>query len=355
MAINKKVGICAYGTAFPKLAILTSVIEAAHGKELGSVSKSLGVERKTVPDKDEDAITLAVAASYQAFWRLDKAKNNHAKKHIGAIFMGSESHPYAVKPSGTVIQAALGLPESVSMADLQFACKAGTQALQIGFNYVKAGSAAAALAIGADTAQAAPGDVLEYTAASAAAAIIVGTEIIIAEILETTSVASDTPDFWRRPNQSHPSHAGRFSGEPAYFSHILSNTRNILAKTGLKPAGIDHCIFHTPNAKFPRQIASELGFTPQQLEAGLIVPKIGNSYAAASLVGLAAVLDIAQAGQKILLVSYGSGAGSDAFILETTPQLIAQRKIWPSLLRDTLEQQTNLSYQQYRSHMETVH
>ncbi len=69
-----------------------------------------------------------------------------------------------------------------------------------------------------------------------------------------------------------------------------------------------------PNAKFPLQSAKKLGFTSEQLKLGFIVPHIGNTYAACSPLALTFVLEEAKKNEKILLISYGSGSGSDAFL-----------------------------------------
>ncbi|HEV7783849.1 MAG TPA: hypothetical protein VGQ28_00850 [Thermoanaerobaculia bacterium] len=52
--------------------------------------------------------------------------------------------------------------------DMEFACKAGSEAMQAAVAFVGSGMVEAALAIGMDTAQSKPGDALEYTAAAAA-------------------------------------------------------------------------------------------------------------------------------------------------------------------------------------------
>lgn len=363
MLIEKPVGIVGYGSCLPQQAVSLSEIEQGHGKKVGSVSRSLQVEQKTVPALDEDTITIAVAAGMQALTRLEgyqkagqgkrkkRAQNNtkegFSKDKIGAVFIGSESHPYAVNPSGTVVAQALGLSSSLALVDLEFACKAGTQGMQICASYILSGMAKYALAIGADTAQAEPGDALEYTASAGGAAYVFGSQGLLAELQATNSMATDTPDFWRRPGENYPQHGGRFTGEPAYFKHVLTNTKRLLEEVGLKPVEIDYCVFHTPNGKFPRRAAKKLGFTNQQLKPSLIVEKIGNTYAGAVPLALAAVLDQAQAGQTILVTAYGSGAGADSFLFKTTPLLVKQRKNWSELVKDQIRNLKTINYQQY--------
>ncbi len=361
-------GIVSYGARIPRLQILGSLIAQAQGKTEQKIYKALGVESKTVPGIDEDTITLSTASGFQALERLEllsvgsskKVASANCREKIGALFIGSESHPYAVKPSGTVVAQALGIASDIldknnfvkplALADLQFACKAGTQAMQIAFLYVQSGFCKYALATGTDTAQAKPGDILEYTAGAGSASFILGSEELLARLIATTSVATDTPDFWRRPYQGYPEHAGRFTADPGYFAHIKMAVKLILEETCLTAKDFEYCVFHTPNAKFPTQVVRELGFSTQQIEASLLVTKIGNTYAGSSMLGLAATLDIAHAGKKILVVSYGSGSGSDAFIFETTQYLEVARKKWmgSEFLSDQLQKLKHISYEEYR-------
>lgn len=350
MIIKKKVGISSYGTCLPGWTLPLKEVELVHDKKEGSVSKSLKVEQKTVPDFDEDTITLSTKSALQAIKRAELSYN-FDRQNLGCFFIGSESHPYAVKPSGTVVKQALGLAETMALADLQFACKAGTQALQIGISYVLSDLAKAALAIGADTAQAKPGDALEYTAAAGGGAFILDKKQLLVRLLGTISVASDTPDFWRRSGQSCPEHGGRFTGKPAYFSHVVLATTKLLSELKLKPKDVDYCIFHTPNGKFPRRVAAKLGFSQTQLNPSLVVEKIGNTYAGASMLALAAVLDRAGAGKTILLTSYGSGAGADSFVFKTTTLLPKIRKKWQDNLQKQIERLKPISYQKYQQLM----
>ncbi len=311
------VGIVGYGACLPRHRIQVEEIAKVWGADAPSYKRGLELREKSVPAPDQDVITLSVEAARNA---LDRAQGLDPQK-IGAIYIGSESHPYAVKPSGTVVGEAIGATPEVHVADFEFACKAGSEAMFVVSSLVEAGSIEVGLAIGADTSQGAPGDALEYSAAAGAAAFIMGTQDLVATIDHTYSFMTDTPDFWRREYQHYPQHAGRFTGEPAYFKHTLGASRGIMDKTGMKPADFDFAVFHQPNGKFPMRAGKMLGFTREQIETGWLVPTLGNTYSGASPLGLTAVLDIAKPGNKIMMCSYGSGSGSDSFILTVTDRI----------------------------------
>ncbi len=315
------IGIVSYGAYIPKYRIKPSQIAQTWGKDKLEIEKSLGVFEKAVASYDEDAITLSIETANNALLngRIDPTK-------IGGITIGSESHPYAVKPSSTTVAEILGMGTDYLAVDLEFACKAGTAGIQLLSGLVSQGKTKFVLAIGSDVAQSRPADVLEYTASSAAAAFVLGKQNVIANIIDFTSFSSDTPDFWRKDSEKFPSHAGRFTGSPAYFAHVLGASEAMLKKVKMKPTDFDFCVFHMPNAKFPKEAAKKLGFTPKQLQAGFIVEQIGNPYSASSMVGLAAILDVAKNGQLIFMCSYGSGAGSDAFVFEVTPEIKTHQK-----------------------------
>ena len=104
-----------------------------------------------------------------------------------------------------------------------------------------------------------------------------------------------------------------------------------MERLGTTPNDYDYAVFHQPNGKFPLRVANLLGFTTDQVLPGLLVSKIGNTYSASSILGLAAVLDKAKTDDRILLTSYGSGAGSDAFSIRVTDRLEAVSDRSPSV------------------------
>ena len=267
-------------------------------------------------------------------------------KEIGAIYVGSESHPYAVKPSSSIVGEALSSTPEMTAVDLEFACKAGTAGIEISLGLVKAGYVKYSLAIGSDTAQGRPGDALEYSAASGAGAYIIGKDNVLAEIETFYSYTTDTPDFWRRPKADYPSHAARFTGEPAYFKHVINATKGLLEKTGYKISDFNHVIFHQPNGKFPMRAAKKLGVSKEQLKHGFLVNKIGNTYSANVLIALANVLDHSNENELILLTSFGSGAGSDSFAIRTT-ELLKEKREKGKKLEYFLNRKRYISYAEY--------
>jgi hydroxymethylglutaryl-CoA synthase len=332
------VGLVGYGAYVPRYRLPASEVS----RVWTDGTAGLPVIEKAVAGIDEDVATMSVEAARNALARAGVAPDQ-----IRAVWVGSESHPYAVKPTSTIVAEALGAVPNVQAADWEFACKAGTEAMVAAMGFVGSGMARYALAIGMDTAQGRPGDPLEYTAGSGGAAFLIGpAEESLAEIEATYSFVTDTPDFFRRANQTYPEHGQRFTGEPAYFKHILEAGSALMEATGTRPADFAHAVFHQPNTKFPQRVGAQLGFSKEQIETGLLVPLIGNTYSGAAIIGLTAILDKAEPGQHILMVSFGSGAGSDAMILRVTESIFERRGRAPAT-QDYIARRTEIDYATY--------
>lgn len=250
------VGIVGYGAHVPSYRIKVEEIAKVWGDDPVALSRGLVVNEKSVPSPDEDTATIAVTAARYAL-----ARAQIDPKDIGAVYVGSESHPYAVKPTASIVAEAVCATPKLTAADLEFACKAGTAGIQMSMGLVDSGMVEYALAIGADTSQGAPGDALEYTASAGGAAYIIGEKNTLADIEHTCSYTTDTPDFYRREGEDYPSHGGRFTGEPAYFKHVLGAAKMLFEETDSKPEDYDYACFHQPNGKFYLRAGKQLGFT----------------------------------------------------------------------------------------------
>jgi len=288
---------------------------------------------RSVPFIDEDSITAAVEAG-----KLALIHSGIESSSVGKIYVGSESNPYAVKPIASKVAQVLKLGEEdedvqgVDAIDTEFACKAATSMFKDAASLVgyPKSNIRHAMVIGTDNSQAAPrdspGGELDLFVGYGAAAFMFGKHDVIAEIEGWYSCTSDTPDFWRRDGEPHPMHGGRFTGDPAYFKHIRKSSKKLMERLKLQATDVTYFVAHQPNVQFPVRIAKELGFKEDQYLPMLQVAKFGNTYSGASPVGLAAVLDIAKPNDRILVASYGSGAGSDAYSLVTTSQIADKRE-----------------------------
>lgn len=305
--VEKGVGIVDYGVYVPNKRIKSEEIAEVWGEEMSGLVKSF-------PGEWDDPGVYAMNSA------LNCLENNDVDpENIGKIMVGSESHPYAVKPTASVVAELIGSDKQC--VDFEFACKAGTQAIIDAHDSIKAGTIDYGMAIGTDSSQAKPGDALEYMAADGSAAFLIGSEEPIAVINAYESFTSDTPDFVRGEAEEFPVHFGRFTGEPAYFKHIEEAAERLLEKQGMEPEDYDYAVFHQPNRKFPRKVGKRLGFTDEQIEPAIVVDWIGNTYSACVPLALSKVLDQASPGDRIFVTSYGSGAGSDAFDITVTEKI----------------------------------
>ncbi|MFN2158720.1 MAG: hydroxymethylglutaryl-CoA synthase [Anaerolineales bacterium] len=332
------VGIVGYGAYVPRYRLPATEVSRIWTDGKGG----LPVKEKAVPGLDEDVVTMSIEASRNALKRA-----NIDPKLIRAVWVGSESHPYAVKPTSTLVAEAIGAVPNVQAADWEFACKAGTEAMVAAIGFVGSNMARYALAAGMDTAQGKPGDALEYTAGAGGAAYLLGPASESLAVIDFTySFVTDTPDFWRRADQKYPEHGQRFTGDPAYFRHISEAGKALMEATGTGPEDYKFAVFHQPNTKFPLRVGAMLGFSKEQIEPGLLVPVIGNTYAGAAIIGLSAVLDVAKPGDRIMMVSFGSGAGSDAFAITVTDGIETKRLNAPRTM-DYINRRTEIDYATY--------
>jgi hydroxymethylglutaryl-CoA synthase len=334
----RQIGIVGYGAYVPRYRLPASEVSRVWTDGQGG----LPVKEKAVAGLDEDVATMSIEAARNALLRAGISPSD-----IRAVWVGSESHPYAVKPTSTIVAEAIGAVPNVQAADWQFACKAGTEAMVAAIGFTGSGMADYALAIGMDTAQGRPGDALEYTAGAGGAAFLLGpAENSLAVIESNYSFVTDTPDFWRRAYQKYPEHGQRFTGEPAYFKHIYEAGKALMEATETTPQDYQYAVFHQPNTKFPQRVGAQLGFSKEQIAPGLLVPVIGNTYAGAAMIGLTAILDVAEPDQRILMVSFGSGAGSDAFAIRVT-EAIQERRDRAPKTGDYIARRTEIDYATY--------
>ncbi|OHX14410.1 hydroxymethylglutaryl-CoA synthase [Chromobacterium sphagni] len=321
----KKIGIVSYGSSIPTCRLkINDVIDVWKNTDLDLVKNHLGVCERAVLQPDEDVITLGVQAAQRAL--------EHAgSPTLDALHLGTCTNPYDSRSSAAIILEMLGQGYDMYCADVQFSGKSGTSALQISQALVASGMAGHALAIAADAINrhTAPGDLTESYAGAGAAAMLVGSENLIAEIDGTFSCAADIADNIR-PQGERYIRSGMGLGSDKNSIGLEDQTRRaaegLMGKLKTSASDFDYVVFQQNVVSTPRSLGKLLGFTAEQLEPALFADTIGDTGAASPLLGLIQVLDQAKPGDRILLVSYGFGAGSDAIALTVTDNIAAHQQ-----------------------------
>src|SRR5262245_38630348 len=288
------VGITVYGAYVPMLRLPLAAI--------GGGSPKPGGPEKAVANWDEDSVTMGVAAAIDCLRGVDRST-------VDAVVFASTSYPFKEKQGAALIAKALDLRRDVHTADLGDTLRGGTSALRTAVDAVKAGSARRVLVVASDARMAAPRTALEAAIGDGAAAV-----------QATHAVADELIDVWRSEGDSFV-HAweDRFVVDHGYRANVREVVRGLLEKTGLTPKDFAILVLYGPDGRAHGTAVRDLGFDAKTQVQDALFGKLGNAGAALAPVLLAAALERAKAGQRLLLVGYGDGA--DAVVLSTTPQV----------------------------------
>ncbi|MHA2156133.1 MAG: hypothetical protein ACXABU_12385, partial [Candidatus Hodarchaeales archaeon] len=187
--------------------MMKDTVNRFRGKALRSVrwvyNQRLLLREKIVPGPNEDALTAGIQSLNYAIKRADIEPTQ-----IDALFVVSESYPYAVK-SSTAIAGKAGLTNLRFGVRGEFACKPFGEFLEIGAALIDADRCRYVAITATDASQGAPGDDLEFSASFYSTTIILGKDNGIAELKGRTSVNYDFSDFVRKEGESFPEHEGQ--------------------------------------------------------------------------------------------------------------------------------------------------
>jgi 3-hydroxy-3-methylglutaryl CoA synthase len=269
-----------------------------------------GGPERAVANWDEDSVTMAVAATVDCLRGIDRAT-------VDGVLFASTSYPFKEKQGAAIIARALDLRRDVLTADVGDSLRAGTSALRAAVDAVKAGSSKRVLVVAGETRMAAPRTAMEAQIGDGAAAFLVGDADVAVGVTATHAVTDEIIDVWRTEGDAFV-HAweDRFVVDHGYRVNVREVVKGLLQKTGLKPADFARVVLYGPDARSHATVVKELGLDPAKVQEPLF-GKVGNAGAALTPLLLAAALEHAKAGERVLVVGYGDGA--DAFVLETTP------------------------------------
>jgi len=299
------VGIVSIGMHIPTYRLRRDDIANAWGV------RSLGGER-TVASHDEDSLTMAVNAAFDCMSRRNE--------EVNGLFFATTTSPYKEKQAAATIATALDLPEESYTADITGSRRSATTAIKLAASMVESGSAKNVIVTAADCRLGTPQSELEQRFGDAGTAIMVGDSNPIATIVGSYSVFEEFFDLWRLEGDTFVrSWEERFTTTEGYVRVVQRAVSQFAKKYGLTPKDFSKVIFCGPDPRSQVRLAKGLGFdSDTQLQDNLF-NTIGDVGTSAPLLMLAAALEKAKAGDKILVANYGDG--SDFFILEVTESI----------------------------------
>jgi 3-hydroxy-3-methylglutaryl CoA synthase len=301
-------GIVSYGGYVPRYRLDRRKIFKAMGWMDPSTAVNARGE-KAVANFDEDSITLAVTAGLESLKGMDRSK-------IEGVFFASTTMPYKERLNAGIITAALGVPDHVRAADFGGGLKSGTTALLAALESVKPTGPRNLIVCTADCRLGRPASAEEMIFGDAAAAFVVGDDQGIAEFKGSYSLTYDFGDHYRGEFAKFDRKwEDRWIRDLGYDEFIPEAVKGLLAKYGLRIGDFARVIYDCHYDAERKKLSKVLGIAPER-EQGNYQAEIGQSGAAHSLVMLAGALEKANPGDKLLVVSFGSGC--DALYFEVT-------------------------------------
>ncbi len=300
------IGIVSLGAYLPRYRL--------SGKTLAQVwAGSARAGERAVANFDEDSLTMAVEAVFGALEGRDPAR-------VDACYFASTTPPYAEKSSAALLATAADLRQEVAVADLGGSLRAGTTALRLALDAVRAGSAREVLVAAADIRSVAPGTELEPLLGDGAAAFVLGGEEVIASFEGAHTITREFSDVWRRENDRYLTMGDLpFIRAYGYERFIPEAIDGLLAKTGLKRQDIARVAVYAPDLRTAQALEHSLQFPPEVFFHEELLAKVGNTGTAAALLAMARALEGAKPGERILVVGYGSGA--EALLFQATERI----------------------------------
>ena len=271
---------------------------------------------------DEDSLTMAVEAALDCVTGWDS-------RSVDGLFFATTTSPYKEKQCSATIAMPLDLRRDIRTADLTTSLRAGTTALALAVDIIKAGSANSILVLAADERMGAPAGMLEQQIGDGAAALLVGNKNVIAEIQDSYSISDELAGTWRSDGDTFVrAWEDRMVLDEGYSKLLPEVMSGLMKKRGLSPKDFSKVVFDPPgDPRRHARVAAELGFGAAQVQDPFsLFMNVGLTGCAMAPMMLVAALEEAKPGDKILFA--GSGNGADAFVLQVTDaiQKLAERR-----------------------------
>jgi hydroxymethylglutaryl-CoA synthase len=297
---------------------------------------------KAVCGADEDIITMAAEASGKAIKHagVDPAQ-------IGSIYIGTTSSPYIEQYITPILAETLELTPETTMIDYSGSVNSTANALLACLDAIESGRTKYGIVIGTEDRATAPGTEGQASFGAAAAAFVIGTDGIIADIEDVCTYSTLFTDRWRATKDAWVSNYFdyRFDREFGYEKHVVAASKGLMEKIGRKTEDFRYAVFQQTDDRLPGLAARALGINRELLAPG-VASILGDLGSCSAFVSLAGILDEAKPGERILFASYGSGS-SNAFGMIVRDQIEQKKKNLGVPLEKYLERKEYIDYVSY--------
>ena len=300
------VGITSYGAYIP--------IYRLSRKDIGSMwGQGAGAGERSVANADEDSLTMGVEAAIDCLRGMDRSI-------VDALYFATVSAPYLEKQSASIIRAAADLRDSIPTMDIAHSLRGFTSGLRAAEDAVKAGSAKNVMVVASDCRLAAPDSGFEPQFGDGSAALMIGSDDVIATIDGSYHLSSEFIDVWRKPGDRYMQvWEDRFIREEGYLKILPQAVKALYNKLNIKPEEITRACFYGPDPRTHTAMARKMNLDAKTQVQDPMAGSIGNTGTALSPMILVSALEEAKPGDKILLATYGDGA--DAYLLTVTENI----------------------------------
>lgn len=346
-----KIGIDKIGFATSQYVLKLDDLALARQTDPAKFSQGLLLEALSVTPVTEDIVTLAASAADQILTDEDKAT-------IDMVILATESSVDQSKAAAIYVHHLMGIQPFARSFEVKEACYSATAALDYAKLHVASKPESRVLVIASDIAKYGIDSAGESTQGAGSIAMLITANPRILELhQDNVAQTRDIMDFWR-PNYSTTPFVNGIYSTKQYLDSLETTWQAYQDKTGAQLTDFAAFCFHLP---FPKLALKGLNkmmdeslpvehkeHLLENFQASITYSKqIGNIYTGSLYLGLLSLLENSktlQAGDRIGLFSYGSGAVSEIF----SGQLVAGYEQMLITNRQTiLDQRHRLSVSEY--------
>jgi hydroxymethylglutaryl-CoA synthase len=334
---SQVLGIHRFGAYVPALRVSRSEIVTANRWANGSLAGWARSERSTC-GWDEDVVTMAVEAARDAL-------ATEPGQRVGAVYLGSTTPPFETRLNSGIVAAALGLPDTTPCWDVGGSDRAGTSALLAACD-TAAARGLEVLCTASEKKAAPVATVQEVATGHAAAAFVVGPGPGIARLVSSATVTVDFVDHYRaRGSEFDYQWEERWIRDEGYLKLVPRVIEAVLGKAGIEAAELSKLCVPSPIPRANQALAKRLKLDPAAL-ADTLEGGCGDTGSAHPLLMLAAALETAQSGDRLLVASFGQG--TEALLFEVT-EAITQARAGGAGVAKWLARHRECSYPRYQA------